>query len=293
LARAVQRSRLVGPIRMDARRHWRHVVVVLALVGAAAVVIVGPRLPQDPAYHQLADRRPLLGIPNCLNVLSNLPFALVALLGLAALFRVGRNPVPDHWKRWPYAVLFIGTGLTAVGSAYYHLAPDNDRLLWDRLPMTVGFVGLLTATVSERINPRLARRLVGPLLVLGLGSVVWWHWTEMRGQGDLRAYALLQYGSLSAVLLLLLLYPARYAGTAYVLAALGMYALAKGLEEADAAIFELGGIVSGHSLKHVAAAAAVAYLVATLRGSVSREGPVNGRSVAGSCNRAARLRPPG
>jgi len=268
---------------------WRHVVVVLSLVGVAAAVIASPRLAQDPAYHQMADRRPLLGIPNCLNVLSNLPFAVVAILGLAALFRERRN----HRERWPYAVLFIGIGLTAAGSAYYHLAPDNDRLLWDRLPMTVGFVGLLTATVSERIDPRLARRLVGPLLVLGLGSVVWWHWTEMRGQGDLRAYALLQYGSLSAVLLLLLLYPARYAGTAYVLAALGMYALAKGLEEADAAIFELGGIVSGHSLKHVAAAAAVAYLVAMLRGSVSREGPVNGRSVAGSCNRAARLRPPG
>jgi hypothetical protein len=257
---------------MDGKPPWRHVIVVLSLVGAAAIVIASPRLAQDPAYHQMADRRPLLGIPNCLNVLSNLPFAVVAVLGLAALFRESRDAVPDHWERWPYAVLFIGTGLTTVGSVYYHLAPDNDRLLWDRLPMTVGFVGLLTATVSERINPRLARRLVGPLLVLGLGSVVWWHWTELRGQGDLRAYVLLQYGSLSAVLLLLFLYPAHWTGTAHLLAALGMYALAKGLEEADAAIFGLGGIVSGHSLKHVAAAAAVACLVGMLRVRVSRVG---------------------
>lgn len=124
---------------------------------------------------------------------------------------------------------------------------------------------LLTAIVSERVDARLARLLVGPLLVLGLGSVVWWHWTELRGHGDLRPYVLLQYGSLSVVLLLLFLYPAHYTGTAYLVAALGTYALAKGLEEADGAIFALGGIVSGHSLKHVAAAAAVACVVRMLR----------------------------
>src|SRR5438105_10155701 len=177
---------------MYGRSLWRHAIVVGSLVAAAAIVRASPPVAQDPAYHQMADRRPMLGIPNCLNVLSNFPFAVVAALGLAALFREGGNRVPDQWARWPYAVLFIGTALTTVGSAYYHLAPDNDRLLWDRLPMTVGFVGLLTAVVSERISPRLAQRIVGPLLATGLGSVVWWHWTELRGHGDLRAYVLLR-----------------------------------------------------------------------------------------------------
>ena len=250
---------------MYGRSLWRHAIVVGSLVAAAAIVRASPPVAQDPAYHQMADRRPMLGIPNCLNVLSNFPFAVVAALGLAALFREGGNRVPDQWARWPYAVLFIGTALTTVGSAYYHLAPDNDRLLWDRLPMTVGFVGLLTAVVSERISPHLAQRIVGPLLATGLGSVVWWHWTELRGHGDLRAYVLLQYGSLSAVLLLLFLYPPHYRGTAYLVAALGLYALAKGFEETDGAIFALGEIVSGHSLKHLAAAGAVACLVGMLR----------------------------
>ena len=244
---------------------WRPLIVVLALAVGAAVVMASPPLAQDLAYHRMADQRTLLGVPNCMNVLSNLPFAVVAALGLAALFRTSGNPLPGQWERWPYTLLFIGTGLTTVGSAYYHLAPDNDRLLWDRLPMTVGFVGLLTAVVSERVDARLARSLVGPLLLIGMGSVVWWHWTEMQGQGDLRAYALVQFGSLSAVLLLSLLYPARHMGTAYLVAALAVYALAKGFEEADRAVFALGGIVSGHSLKHVAAAFAVACLVGMLR----------------------------
>ena len=146
---------------------------------AASVIAVlsQPAIAQDPAYHVMADRRPLLGIPNALNVLSNIPFAVAGVLGLLAVFspRPGARPFSDPWERWPYAALFAGTALTTAGSAYYHLAPDNARLVWDRLPMTVGFMGLLTAVVAERASLTLGRRLFVPLLVFGAGSVAYWY----------------------------------------------------------------------------------------------------------------------
>src|SRR4051812_35804336 len=103
-------------------RDVRLVLLVLILVGTAALVMTGPPIRQDPAYHQFADERPLLGIPNALNVLSNLPFAVVGALGLAITFRQRPNGISDSWVRWPYAAVFGGTLLTAFGSSYYHLA---------------------------------------------------------------------------------------------------------------------------------------------------------------------------
>ena len=249
----------------------RHAVLVLAATAAGVTFLGQPPVAQDPAYHLMADHRPLLGIPNCLNVLSNLPFALAGLLGLAAVFgrETGTARVfRDRWERWPYAVLFAGTALTTLGSAYYHLSPDNARLVWDRLPMTLGFMGLLTALLAERVDLRVGRLLLWPLLVLGVGSVASWYWSELHGRGDLRLYLLVQYGSLLLVLLLLLLYPPRYPGTAYLVVGLGVYAAAKWLEAADHRIFALGHIVSGHTLKHLAAAGAVACLVGMLRARV-------------------------
>ncbi len=246
----------------------RHSVLVLAAAVALVGVFVRPPLAQDLAYHLMADQRPLLGIPNCLNVLSNLPFALAGLLGLAAVFRreAGRPaPFRDSWERWPYAALFGGTALAAFGSAYYHLTPDNGRLAWDRLPMTVGFMGLLTAMLAERLSLRAARLLFGPLLALGAGSVGYWYWSELRGRDDLRFYILVQFGSLLLVVLVLLLYAPRYSGGGYLVAALAAYAGAKWFEAADQRIFALGQLVSGHTLKHLAAAGGVACIAAMLR----------------------------
>jgi hypothetical protein len=195
-----------------------------------------------------------------------MPLAMGA-LGLAATLqrRAGLRPFLDPGERWPYAALFAGTALTGLGSAYYHLAPDNARLVWDRLPMTVGFMGLLTAIVTERLSPVMGRRVFALLLAIGGGSVAYWHWSELRGAGDLRPYLLVQFGSLLVVLLLLLLYRGRYAGTGYLFAGLVAYGAAKGFEMADHAILALGHLVSGHTLKHLAAAGAVACVVAMLR----------------------------
>jgi len=245
---------------------WRHALLTIAVLAAVIVVFMRPLIPQDPAYHVFADQRAWLGIPNCLDVLSNVPFAIVGLLGLVTVF--GKAVFADPWERWPYAALFAGATLTAFGSAYYHLAPDNARLVWDRWPMTVGFMGLLAAVIAERVSVTLSRWLLIPLLVVGGGSVAYWYWSELEGAGDLRPYALAQFGSLLVIVLLLVLYRARYSGTVYFFAGVGAYAAAKIFEMADQAIFAAGHLVSGHTLKHLAAALGIACLAIMLRSRV-------------------------
>jgi len=251
--------------------------VVLAIVVAVSVMGVLSQSPiaQDPTYHLMADRRSLFGIPNALNVLSNLPFMIVGAMGLAAVFsrKTGDTAFRDRWLRWPYAAVFVGVALTAFGSAYYHLIPDNARLVWDRLPVTVGFMGLLTAVLAERVGVRLGRILFVQLLVIGAGSVGYWHLTEAGGAGDLRLYALVQFGTLLIVALLLLLYPAREPGTKYLVTGLAAYAAAKGFEMADGQILAIGQILSGHTLKHILAAGGVACIVRMIRVRAARLGP--------------------
>lgn len=247
--------------------------VVLLLFGGAAMV---PPIAQDDR-HTMMDQRSIIGVPNGMDVLSNLLFLAVGGAGLAATVeRRGRAPFRDRWTRWPYRALFAGVVLTTFGSSWYHLAPSTARVVWDRLPMTIAFTGLLTAVIAERVDPRLGRVLFAPLLAAGAGSVVYWYATQLAGHGDLRAYAVVQFGSLTLVLLVLALYRSRERGSAWLGIGLALYGLAKLFELSDGPIYHALGIVSGHTLKHVAAAAAVGCVVAMLRGrSDSRAGNVD------------------
>jgi hypothetical protein len=233
---------------------------IAVLVGAAALAVViawwVPPVPQDLAYHRFADTRPLLGVPNGLDVLSNLAFLFAGAVGLRLVLSRGRMVFVDARERWPWAVFFTGLTLTALGSAWYHLAPDNARLVWDRLPMTVGFMGLFAAMLAERIGPRVGMILLGPLLAAGAGSVLWWHWGELAGRGDLRPYGLVQFFPMLAIPLLAWLYPPRYTHGGYWGVAVLCYALAKVFELADAQVLALSNLTSGHTLKHVMAALA-------------------------------------
>jgi hypothetical protein len=237
--------------------------VSLALVGVAivAVTLSLPRLAQDPSYHGMADERTILGVPNGLDVASNLAFAVVGLAGVLVLIRgsIAERAFVAPWESWAYLVLFSGTVLTAIGSAYYHLAPDDARLFWDRLPMTLGFMGLLTALLAERVSSAFARAAFLPLVLAGAASVLYWALA-----GDLRPYAAVQFGSLLLVLAMLVLFPARLAGDAFLWSAGISYGLAKLLESCDRPIYELGRIVSGHTLKHLFAALSVGFVLLML-----------------------------
>jgi hypothetical protein len=251
--------------------------VGLGIVGLGSVFCLPP-IPQDPSYHAFADDRTMLGVANFLNVASNLPYLVVGVLGLRLLLRHDTvrqdGPVLEPLDRWPLLVMFAGVLLTAFGSSYYHLAPDNNRLVWDRLPMTLAFMGFFASMIGERIGVQAGVWLLGPLVWLGLASVLQWHLAEQRDEGDLRLYGFVQFYPLVTIPLLLYLFPARYSRAGDVIVALGWYVLAKLLEVAalDHGIYRLGHVVSGHTLKHLAAGAGAYWLYRM----VSLRRPCNG-----------------
>jgi len=234
------------------------------LVMAAAVLL--PRVPQPQSYHDFADQRAWLGIPNFGDVASNLLFALSGAWGLIFLFgQRGLELFIDPRERWAYFFVFLGLFLTAFGSAYYHLAPDNARLVWDRLPMTLAFIGLVSAMISERVSVPAGFYLLPLLLLIGAGSVVRWWFTEARGAGDLRAYAAVQVYAV-LILPILLLLPPRYTRSWDFAAVFGFYVLAKVFESADRQIFSVDQhTISGHTLKHLAAGAAGFWILRMLK----------------------------
>ena len=215
-------------------------MLFLAGLGLVSLIGVGflPPIAQDPLYHAFADQRAFLGVPHFWNVVSNLPFVLV---GAAGLMR---------FRDATTVVLFLGIFLTGIGSSYYHLAPDDGTLFWDRLPMTIGFMALLAGAIGERTSARIGVIALWPLLALGLFSLLVWRWT-----GDLRLYAWVQFYPCIALPILYWLFPTT-TGTSWLIAAAAIYFLAKLLEYQDVQFYSATGTLSGHTFKHLAAAAA-------------------------------------
>jgi hypothetical protein len=249
-------------------RNARVAVLVGVTTAAAAAACVGAPIPQDAAYHRFADTRTLWGVANGWAVLSNLPFVLVGLWGLHQVLAapIGRcAPFIESRERRPYALFFAAVALTGAGSAYYHWAPDNARLVWDRLPMAVGFMALLAAIVAERVSVTAGIGLLPALLLVGVGSVVYWYAGELRGAGDLRPYALVQFTPAALIPLMLWLFPARYTHGGYLVGVIAVYGAAKLFEALDGPIYSVGHLLSGHTLKHLTAALAALWLLRGLR----------------------------
>ena len=222
----------------------------LALLGA---LLAKAPIAQLPDYHDFADQRALLGIPHFWNIVSNLPFVLVGALGLALL----RGRPPGASAAW--AVMFGATLLVGLGSAYYHLVPGDATLVWDRLPIGVAFMAFSAALIGEHAGR--GERLLLPLVLFSIAAVYWWRFT-----GDLSLWVWVQLAPMIGVVLALAFLPARYTHRRYLLYALLCYAAAKAAEFADHPLMQwTGGALSGHTLKHLAAAAGVAFLYVMLR----------------------------
>jgi hypothetical protein len=239
-----------------------------ALVALAAALV--PPFPQPDAYHAFGDRRSFLGVANFLDVASNLAFLVVGLMGLYFVLGGKRSDggpaFQDTSERWAWGLVFAATALTCCGSGYYHLAPDSPRLAWDRLPMAVGFMGIVAAVLSERVSTTAGRRLLVPLGLLGAASVWYWRWSAAHGAENLNPYGAVQFGSALLVLLIIMLFPARYTRGGDFFTAVALYALAKVAEHFDRQIFAATGeIVSGHTLKHLLAAVAIFWLLRMLK----------------------------
>ncbi len=246
---------------MSFRDEWRlRIILTVAAVGVVGSLFV-PRIPQDPAYHQFANDRILLGIPNFWNVVTNIPFVLVGVFGLARVSKVIA-------LRSSYLLVCLGIVLVGVGSAYYHFSPSTKSLVWDRLPMTIVLMALFSAIIEDRVSSRAGKTLLWPLILVGAASVGYWYLSESQGSGDLRPYGLVQFLPFLLIPLILILYRSGRLCTAYLCWTLITYALAKIAEHFDLWIFETTGTISGHSVKHLFASLAILFFVLAYRGSI-------------------------
>ena len=254
------------------RDHGLWLLALAALAAGAAIVLVPP-IPEPRIFRELVDDRMLFGIAHFWNV----PFLLVGVWGLYVIARARPGIFIQPEEKWAYVVCFLAVALIAVGSTYFHLAPLDDRLMWDRLPISLGFMALLSAVIAERIGVKAGLRALAPLLLAGVASVLYWRWSGQRGAENILPYAIVQYGAIVAIVAMVALFPSRYTRGADVLVAVAIYAVAKLAEMFDAQIYALGDVVSGHTLKHFLAALAVWWLLRMLerRGPVTR--PSSGR----------------
>ena len=243
-------------------------VRMIMVLSATAVLVIltfalTSALPQDPAYHQFADTRAILGVGNFYNVISNLPLLIIGIVGLAYLASHAKS-VCSPGLLPAYIVFFVGIFLTAFGSSYYHLSPANGPLVWDRLSMAISLAGLFTLIIGEFVSSRFARRILAPFVLIGIGSVAYWAVTEVIGAGDLRPYAMVQFLPLMLIAFILLSYRPAIGSSKYYWLMMLFYVVAKVFEHFDAAIFSAGQIISGHTLKHLFASLMPATLLYAL-----------------------------
>ncbi|OAY80126.1 hypothetical protein ACMD2_10789 [Ananas comosus] len=232
-----------------------------AIVAFVVLMIVTPAIPQSEEYHDFADQRELFfGIPNTLNVISNIPFFFVGVVGLVLCLRGNYFRLSSQGELWGWICFFVGVAAVAFGSSYYHLKPDDARLVWDRLPMTIAFTSIMAIFIIERVDEKTGATSILPLIMAGILSILYWRFFD-----DLRPYALIQFVPCIAIPVMAIIIPPMYTHTSYWLWAAGFYLLAKVEEAADKPIYKwTHHIVSGHTLKHLCAAMVPVFLTLML-----------------------------
>jgi hypothetical protein len=253
---------MMGRVNDTQVRHsvWLGIAAVVVLYGALRLLL-GP-VPQDTSYHLLADTRTCLGfIPRAGDVLSNLAILAAGVFGLALRSRMTVAPE----ERAAVNVLVAATLLTALGSAYYHWAPTNETLVWDRLPLGVILVSILALVMADRLHPLYARHGIWPLTALVAAGIALWAVSESMGKGDLILYLIVRIGAGISILALLVFGRPRHTGTRWLVLALLCELIMAAFERLDYPIFQWTGWVSGHSLKHVMVGVALALVFWWLR----------------------------
>lgn len=226
------------------------ILIVSAVLSISTLFFISP-IEQNTAYHHFCDSKTIFNIPNFWNVVSNLPFLMIGLVGMYKSFKFPKLKIQ-------YLFFFLGIGLVSLGSGYYHWNPNNDTLVWDRLPMTIAFMSLFSIIVSEFIDEKKGRKALIPVLLIGFFSVVYW-----QVFNDLRIYALVQFYPLVAIPIILLLFKPKYNLTIGYWILFVAYLIAKIFEHFDHEINTLLNGVSGHPLKHFVSALGISYLLYT------------------------------
>lgn len=245
-------------------RSWRDLTGTnrICLAAIALILVVGalmPAIAQDPGYHGFADQRQWLGVPHAADVLSNSAFLLVGVVGMVRLASRRRPRFKPAAEAGMWCIA-VGLVCTAIGSAWYHRDPTDSTLFWDRLPMTLVFAGVLGTAIAQRVGNDVGRLSLALLVPLGIASVVYWKMT-----GNLSLYVALQLGGIGGLLLLILLTRKGDDSVPWVWV-VAWYVLAKVAESVDQAIWDVtDGVIAGHTLKHLLAAAAGAAALWPLR----------------------------
>lgn len=241
--------------------------VVVFLLAVVSLAYYGP-IPQDDAYHHFADHRTILGVGNFWNVVSNIPFLVIGAVGMglsALLFYpfASRLRIDEraHAMRWHYITFFTGLILTGLGSSYYHLEPNGSTLVWDRLPMTIAFMGFFCLVIGYHASVKVARVSLLPAVFTGAASVGCWVYTESIGASDLRFYALVQFLPIVLIPLIIAGSESKQLTKRTVWVIILFYAAAKLLEYFDQFFYTSLHLVSGHSLKHLVASFAGVVIV--------------------------------
>ena len=243
---------------MTLKRYYKIIVLLAVFVITAVALFFADPIAQDLAYHRFSDCREMLGIPHFMDVLSNLPFLIIGVMG----FKL----VGKAYKKQPMAyfimtfILFVGVLLTGLGSAFYHYAPNNFTLIFDRLPMTLVFNALFATVIYDYVDRRAGAIVFYGLLMAGVYSILYWYYTELMGVGDLRMYAFIQFFPVVAVPLILIFYKNTQLYTKLLIYAFVAYAIAKLCEHFDAVIFSYLKVISGHTIKHLFSALAVWFI---------------------------------
>ena len=249
-------------------KRYLHFIPTFAIALVVALMLLHGPIAQPEQYHTFADLSLWAGIPHAADVMSNMGFAAVALWGALRLWPQRNHPaIRAGWLG--YGVFLVSLLLTSVGSTYYHLAPDDWHLVWDRLPIALACAGLL-AGVRAQLVPRANVNVeVIALAAFAVASVAWWYVGQLSGDGDLRPYLMLQIAPLVLIPLWQTVYGANRADRLWFGVALVLYVLAKIAELHDHEIHAMLGWITGHTLKHVLASAAAWVLVARLIRSTS------------------------
>lgn len=226
-------------------------IIIIALLALIGIFTQNP-ISQNTNYHLFKDSRKWF-IPNFWNVVSNIPILIVGVLGLYKVSITDKLTIVDNFKI-AYIMLFLGATLVAFGSGYYHLEPNNQSLVWDRLPMTIAFMALFSITISEFISVQIGKASLLPLILAGISSIIYWHFSEGWGEGDLRYYVLVQFFPILVIPIILICFRSLYTRVHAYWGLLLTYIAAKLFEHFDGEVYNLLGFISGHSIKHVLAA---------------------------------------
>ncbi|KAG8052861.1 hypothetical protein GUJ93_ZPchr0001g31181 [Zizania palustris] len=230
------------------REHRRRAIAGGAVLASALLLMATPRLRHSPALHLFADMRNLLGVPNTLNVITAYPLLLAGVPGLVlCLCGSGCFGISLRWEALGWFLFYVGNVAAAFGSAYYHLKPDDDRLIWDRLPMMISASSLLSILVIERVDERAGLSCLLSLLCLILVSSAC-----ERVLDDMRLWVVLNSAPCIAIPAMLFLFPPKYTHSRFWFIAIGFYLLARFEGLADRKVYSVNRyFISGHSLEHL------------------------------------------